>query len=212
MRDFCRLSSTRAKSPSHQPTSSIKAPTNTTPGTFACFLFVPCQSPPPGRTWFNGYAQIRESHKDISHLKKKCCLFLDGCCCHCERPLHAASILCKMNSSNHDDTTGASPPHTLHTESACACSTQLRIFSKKQRKPGFCDRVLWSAHAESVDGMKLGVTQLHYTSHPEDTRSDHKPVSASFDVQVQFVIDTKVAGFNSTNMYTQKTGKVKSMH
>ncbi|KAL8287480.1 hypothetical protein RQP46_003338 [Phenoliferia psychrophenolica] len=54
--------------------------------------------------------------------------------------------------------------------------------SEKQRTPSWTDRVLWlSVH----DGA---VKPLSYNSHPEITLSDHKPVSAVFNLQILTII------------------------
>ncbi len=58
------------------------------------------------------------------------------------------------------------------------------FFSKKQRKPGFCDRILWSVHEDSFEGLRLMAQQLNYKSHMEYKNSDHKPVTAAFNTQV----------------------------
>lgn len=51
--------------------------------------------------------------------------------------------------------------------------------SEKQRTPSWTDRILWlSVHDGAVKSLK-------YTSHPEITLSDHKPVSSVFSLQVK---------------------------
>ncbi|KAI9596347.1 Endonuclease/exonuclease/phosphatase, partial [Syncephalis fuscata] len=52
--------------------------------------------------------------------------------------------------------------------------------SEKQRTPSWCDRILW----RSRTGASKYIQQLSYTSHPELLASDHKPVSADFEIQV----------------------------
>lgn len=56
--------------------------------------------------------------------------------------------------------------------------------SSKQRKPGWCDRVLWQVHEDWFEGLTLAVQQLSYTSVASYTLSDHKPVTADFNIQV----------------------------
>lgn len=50
--------------------------------------------------------------------------------------------------------------------------------SEKNRAPAWCDRVLY--YCENEDTIK----NLSYLSHPEMIISDHKPVSATFELQV----------------------------
>jgi phosphatidylinositol-bisphosphatase len=50
--------------------------------------------------------------------------------------------------------------------------------SEKSRAPAWCDRVLWRTQAED------DVALLDYTSHPKMIISDHKPVSALFNVKL----------------------------
>jgi len=54
------------------------------------------------------------------------------------------------------------------------------FFSEKQRIPAWCDRILWKTQ---TDLPGLGSKQRKYFS-PVHTRGDHKPVAASFDVNV----------------------------
>lgn len=55
-----------------------------------------------------------------------------------------------------------------------------------KRKPAWCDRIL-RMHAPTVD-----VVPLSYTSHPEITSSDHRPVSAEFELKVSGAIRSVV--------------------
>ena len=73
--------------------------------------------------------------------------------------------------------------------------------SEKARFPAWCDRVLWksqgllsrrkSSCSAAQDAAEEGIVrQLTYRSHPRLKLSDHKPVSALFDVKVK-VVDQK---------------------
>lgn len=56
--------------------------------------------------------------------------------------------------------------------------------SPKQRKPAWCDRILWMVHEDSFQGVKLDVTNLQYKSIAEYKQSDHKPVIGLFIIKV----------------------------
>jgi hypothetical protein len=49
------------------------------------------------------------------------------------------------------------------------------FYSEKSRIPAWCDRILWQG---------VEVKQTRYDSHPALRISDHKPVSAMFEIQV----------------------------
>ncbi|RKP10570.1 Endonuclease/exonuclease/phosphatase, partial [Thamnocephalis sphaerospora] len=66
--------------------------------------------------------------------------------------------------------------------------------SEKQRTPSWCDRILW----RSRSGAAKYIKQQRYSSHPELLSSDHKPVSAEFDVQVKTIIPEKQADVHAS--------------
>jgi hypothetical protein len=70
----------------------------------------------------------------------------------------------------------------LTTESEPAqCLRLLLLMFRCRRKPAWTDRILY------MTAPFVGVRQLSYTSHPQITMSDHRPVSADFAVDVSYV-------------------------
>ena len=55
-------------------------------------------------------------------------------------------------------------------------------YSAKQRIPAWCDRILYKAQTDLPD---LGVKKKKYSS-PAYNVGDHKPVVASFEINVSF--------------------------
>ena len=55
--------------------------------------------------------------------------------------------------------------------------------SEKNRAPAWCDRILY--YSEANDDT---INVINYRSHPEMIISDHKPVSAMFDVKVSILL------------------------
>ena len=53
-------------------------------------------------------------------------------------------------------------------------------FSPKQRTPAYTDRILWQENSKEVATLE----QTTYTSHMTYTSSDHKPISAEFNLQI----------------------------
>ncbi|KIM82825.1 hypothetical protein PILCRDRAFT_457561 [Piloderma croceum F 1598] len=51
----------------------------------------------------------------------------------------------------------------------------------RKRKPAWTDRIL------HLSAPSIGIQQLSYTSHPEITMSDHRPVSAEFSLQLGII-------------------------
>lgn len=62
------------------------------------------------------------------------------------------------------------------------------VFSKKQRLPAWCDRILYFVDEDEFTGTKLGVNQEYYTSVPEYTISDHKPVISKCSIKVSRLV------------------------
>ncbi|XP_064619979.1 phosphatidylinositol 4,5-bisphosphate 5-phosphatase A-like isoform X2 [Lineus longissimus] len=56
--------------------------------------------------------------------------------------------------------------------------------SEKQRKPAWTDRILWMTHEDSFKDVTLSAQQLYYRNYQEYKNSDHKPVSAGFEIKV----------------------------
>ncbi|XP_064648696.1 uncharacterized protein LOC135500904 isoform X2 [Lineus longissimus] len=56
--------------------------------------------------------------------------------------------------------------------------------SVKQRKPAWCDRVLWKVKTDPENLVNFEVKQLLYSSFPCQQMSDHKPVSSELEVLV----------------------------
>ncbi|XP_012940858.1 inositol polyphosphate 5-phosphatase K isoform X1 [Aplysia californica] len=63
-------------------------------------------------------------------------------------------------------------------------STDVYDTSPKKRIPAYCDRVLYHFHDCAYGKTRLQSTLLDYRSHPSYKESDHKPVSAVFDINV----------------------------
>lgn len=69
------------------------------------------------------------------------------------------------------------------------------ILSEKKRKPAWTDRILWrlkrqpsqaSPLASSVPTSYFLLTLKNYVSHMAYSISDHKPVTGTFDLEVNF--------------------------
>ena len=57
-------------------------------------------------------------------------------------------------------------------------------FSPKQRRPAWCDRILYMVHEDAFDGLDLRVQQHCYTSLMPYWNSDHKPVVSELEFKV----------------------------
>ena len=66
-------------------------------------------------------------------------------------------------------------------------------FSKKQRIPSWCDRILCKVSKESFDGLSLNAQQLFYTDIPSYTESDHKPLISEYSIKVHFKMYLQLA-------------------
>ena len=56
-------------------------------------------------------------------------------------------------------------------------------FSEKQRVPAWCDRILWKVQ-QDLPGLAV---KKHMYKSPAYAKGDHKPVVASFDVNVSTI-------------------------
>lgn len=54
-----------------------------------------------------------------------------------------------------------------------------------KRRPSWTDRILYKVNADVYDDVKLSANQLNYRSHPDYVQSDHKPVTAEFDIMIR---------------------------
>lgn len=69
--------------------------------------------------------------------------------------------------------------------------------SSKQRKPGWCDRILWLVHEDTFEGIPLSVQPINYSSVPEYQDSDHKPVIGEYIIQVNALCKIVVARYHA---------------
>ncbi|KAG5878077.1 hypothetical protein JTB14_006603 [Gonioctena quinquepunctata] len=53
-----------------------------------------------------------------------------------------------------------------------------------ERRPAWCDRILYCVNQHNYENVTLKVDQLSYKSHPSFTLSDHRPVTAEFVIKV----------------------------
>ncbi|KAL1501734.1 hypothetical protein ABEB36_007010 [Hypothenemus hampei] len=53
-----------------------------------------------------------------------------------------------------------------------------------KRRPAWCDRILYCVNSYNYENVTLKVDQLSYKHHPSYMLSDHKPVSADFNIKV----------------------------
>jgi len=55
--------------------------------------------------------------------------------------------------------------------------------------PSYCDRILWHIHKDAFTDVELNVELERYGSIDEYTNSDHKPVIAELNIQVNISIE-----------------------
>ncbi|XP_044269023.1 phosphatidylinositol 4,5-bisphosphate 5-phosphatase A-like isoform X1 [Tribolium madens] len=53
-----------------------------------------------------------------------------------------------------------------------------------KRRPAWCDRILYSVNPHNYENVTLKVDQLSYKHHPSYQLSDHKPVTAEFNIKI----------------------------
>ena len=63
-------------------------------------------------------------------------------------------------------------------------SKHVLLYSPKQRKPAWCDRILYMVHEDSYTNLTLDVTPIHYRNIPEYKQSDHRPVMGIYTIKV----------------------------
>ncbi|XP_058800391.1 inositol polyphosphate 5-phosphatase K isoform X2 [Phymastichus coffea] len=54
-----------------------------------------------------------------------------------------------------------------------------------KRRPAWTDRILYKVNKDVYEDVELKAVQYNYKSHPNYVQSDHKPVSAEFDIVVR---------------------------
>lgn len=60
-----------------------------------------------------------------------------------------------------------------------------------KRRPAWCDRILYCVNSHNYENVTLKAEQLSYKSHPSYLLSDHKPVSAEFNIKIPRAVDLK---------------------
>ncbi|RZC40415.1 phosphatidylinositol 4,5-bisphosphate 5-phosphatase A-like [Asbolus verrucosus] len=53
-----------------------------------------------------------------------------------------------------------------------------------KRRPAWCDRILYRVNPHNYENVTLKVDQLSYKNHPSYLLSDHKPVTAEFNIKI----------------------------
>ncbi|XP_048751805.1 inositol polyphosphate 5-phosphatase K-like isoform X2 [Ostrea edulis] len=56
--------------------------------------------------------------------------------------------------------------------------------SAKKRVPAWCDRILWQIHDDAFEKITISADLVEYKSIPSYVMSDHKPVTATFNIKV----------------------------
>ncbi|XP_071443630.1 inositol polyphosphate 5-phosphatase K-like [Hetaerina americana] len=65
-----------------------------------------------------------------------------------------------------------------------------------KRRPSWTDRILYRVNENAYENLTLCAKQLSYRSHPQYVQSDHKPVSAQFDIKVLSDYEDRLVKFH----------------
>lgn len=66
-----------------------------------------------------------------------------------------------------------------------------------RRRPAWCDRILYCVNSHNYENVTLKADQLSYKSHPSYLLSDHKPVSAEFNIKVSYFLFIYIINTNT---------------
>ncbi|OXU29280.1 hypothetical protein TSAR_009446 [Trichomalopsis sarcophagae] len=70
-----------------------------------------------------------------------------------------------------------------------------------KRRPSWTDRILYKVNKDVYEDVSLKAVQYSYKSHPSYVQSDHKPVSAEFDIVIRPAIPDNGIEFNPINVW-----------
>lgn len=65
-----------------------------------------------------------------------------------------------------------------------------------KRRPSWTDRILYRVNENAYENLTLGAKQVSYRSHPQYLQSDHKPVSAQFEIKVLSDYEDRLVNFH----------------